>query len=179
MPPTRRGSARSAPGGWSPSPLVQLQDRKEGLLGPLDAAYLFHPPLPGLLLLEQLALPRHVAAVQLRGHVLAQRLDRLAREHPRSDRRLDRDVEELPRDRLLEPLDEPLAGGVRLVAVDDYRQRVDAVAGEEHVELDEVGGAHPDRLGVERRVSARLRLEQIVEVEHDLGHWELVGELDT
>src|SRR5690348_14582053 len=75
--------------------LVNLQDRQERLLGNLHGPYLLHPLLPLSLLLEQFALARHVAAVALRGHVLAQGTDRLARDHLRADRCLDHHLEEL------------------------------------------------------------------------------------
>src|SRR3989442_14335880 len=66
--------------------LVNLQDRQECLLRDLDRAYLLHPLLAFFLLLEQLALARHVAPIALGGHVLAQRADRLAGDHLGPDR---------------------------------------------------------------------------------------------
>src|SRR5512143_1215971 len=77
---------------------AHLEDRQERFLGDLDAADRLHPLLAGLLLLEQLLLPGDVAAVALGQHVLAQRLDVLARDDLRADRRLDGNVEHLPRD---------------------------------------------------------------------------------
>ncbi len=59
----------------------------------------------------------------------------------------------------------------------DHRQRVHRVAGEQDVELDEVGRAQPDQLVVERGVAARARLQLVEEVEHDLGERQVVGEL--
>src|SRR3972149_3807415 len=59
-----------------PAPRPQ---RQEGGLRDLDVAVLAHPLLAFLLLVEKLALARHVAAVALGGDVLAQRRDRLAR----------------------------------------------------------------------------------------------------
>src|SRR5450755_4914737 len=52
-----------------------LQHREKSLLRNLDLADLFHALLAGLLLLEQLALARDVAAVAFGQHVLAHRLD--------------------------------------------------------------------------------------------------------
>src|SRR3954449_11724045 len=77
---------------------------QERLLRHLDPADLLHPLLPFLLLLEQLALARDVAAVALGDHVLAHGLDRFARDDLRADRRLDRDLELLARDLLAQPL---------------------------------------------------------------------------
>src|SRR5204862_7592556 len=73
---------------------------QERLLRHLDPADLLHPLLAFLLLLEQLALARDVAAVALGDHVLAHGLDRLARDDLRADRGLDRDPDLLPRDPL-------------------------------------------------------------------------------
>src|SRR5512138_387304 len=79
---------------------VHLEHGEERLLRHLDRAHLLHPLLALLLLLEQLLLPADVAAVELRGDVLADRLHRLPCDHVGADRRLYRDVELLPRDRL-------------------------------------------------------------------------------
>src|SRR3954465_8439486 len=84
--------------------LVQVEDSQERLLRHLDAADALHPLLALLLLLEQLSLARAVAPVTFGEHVLAPGLHRLARDDPRSDRRLDGDVEHLPRDLLAQLL---------------------------------------------------------------------------
>src|SRR5687768_17080309 len=68
--------------------LVEVEHREERLLRHLHPADLLHALLALLLLLEELALPRDVAAVALREHVLATRLDRLACDHTRTDRGL-------------------------------------------------------------------------------------------
>src|SRR5256885_16119404 len=78
--------------------LPYLQHGQERLLRHLDPAHLLHALLARLLLLEQLALPRDVAAVALRDHALAHRLPPLPRDDLRSDRRLDRPLELLARD---------------------------------------------------------------------------------
>src|SRR5436190_1622455 len=94
--------------------VIYLQYGQERLLGHLDLADLLHALLPGLLLLEQLALAAHVAAVALGDHVLADRLHRLARDDLRPDRGLDSHLELLARDLLLQALGERAPGGVRL-----------------------------------------------------------------
>src|SRR5688500_11538500 len=88
---TRRDSS-SRPGR---SLVVDLQHGEEGLLRDLHTADLLHALLAFLLFLEQLLLARRVAAVALRQHVLAHRLDRRARDDLRPDRRLDRYIEHL------------------------------------------------------------------------------------
>ena len=74
---------------------------QERLLRDLDGADRLHALLALLLLLEELLLARDVAAVALRGDVLADRLHRRARDDAAADRGLDRDVEHLPRHDLL------------------------------------------------------------------------------
>src|SRR5438309_1273377 len=104
--------------------LVNLQDRQKRFLRDLHRAHLLHALLSLFLLLEQLALARHVAAVALRRDVLAQRADRLPCDHLRADRGLDHDLEQLPRDQLAQLLGDLLAPLVRLVPVDDHGKRV-------------------------------------------------------
>src|SRR5256885_402809 len=154
-----------------------VEHGEECLRRPLDCADLLHPLLAFLLLLDQLALARDVAAVALRDHVLPPRLDRLARDDPRADRSLDRDVEHLPRDLLAQLLDELPAAVVRELAVDDQRERVDRIAPDEDVDADERTGPKADVVVVEARVAAGARLERVVEVEHDLGERQLVGQV--
>src|SRR2546422_635814 len=134
--------------------LVNLQDRQECLLRDLDGSHLLHPLLSLFLLFEQLALARDVTAVALGGDVLAQGADRLAGDHLRPDRGLDHDLEQLARDQLPQLLGDLLAPLVRLVAVDDDRERVHGFAVEQHVELEEIGRAVLEELVVERRVTA-------------------------
>src|SRR6185437_8426055 len=69
-----------------PLTVVHLQRGDEGRLWDLHVAHLAHALLALLLLLEKLLLAAVVAAVALRQHVLAQRADRLARDHPAADR---------------------------------------------------------------------------------------------
>src|SRR3954469_13398886 len=128
-----------------------IEYRQERVLGHLDAPDLLHALLALLLALEQLALARDVAAVALGGDVLAVGLHRLARDHVRADRRLDRYVVLLARDALAQLLGEAAPELVGLVAVHDHAQRVDRVAGQQHVELGEVRRAHAEQLVVERR----------------------------
>src|SRR5271165_2444699 len=77
---------------------IHLQRRQKRRLRNLHLAELAHALLPLLLLLQKLALARDIAAVALRRHVLRQRADGLARDHPAADRGLDGDLEQLARD---------------------------------------------------------------------------------
>src|SRR5438132_14411251 len=90
--PTRLAGLPGLPPG--PASLVaQAQGRDERLLRDLDPADALHALLAFLLLLQQLALARDVAAVALGQHVLALGLDRLPGHDAATDRRLDRLVE--------------------------------------------------------------------------------------
>src|SRR4028119_1870822 len=87
------------------------QGGEEGLLRDLHAAYLLHAALALLLLLQELLFAADVAAVALRGDVLAVGADRLAGDDPAPHGRLDRHLEVLARDQLLELLHEAPPGG--------------------------------------------------------------------
>src|SRR4029077_5984287 len=123
-----------------------------------DHADLLHPLLARLLPLEQLALAGDVTAVALGEHVFSPSLHRLARDHTRTDRRLDGDVEMLARDLLPQPLDEHAPAVVGRVAVNDQRERVDRLAADEDVHTHELPWAEPDDVVVEARVAACARL---------------------
>src|SRR5438477_1463118 len=92
---------RPQPWSRAPSAVAHLEGGDEGGLRDLDLAELAHPLFALLLLVEELAFAGHVAAVAFGEHVLAQRLDGLARDDPAADRRLDRHREELARDQVL------------------------------------------------------------------------------
>src|SRR5690348_12865261 len=170
------GMESTRAGEWSGSLFADLEDREEGLLRDLDASHRLHPLLAGLLLLEQLALASHVAAVALGEHVLAQRLDGLAGDDLRAYRGLDGDVEHLPRDELAHLGHDLPAAILRVGAVHHHRKRVDALAVDQNVELDHVGGAKFLEFVVERGVAARYRLQPVEEIHHDFGERKLVLE---
>src|SRR5207245_9334019 len=104
--------------------LVNLEDREEGFLRDLHGPHLLHSLLPLLLLLEELAFARDVATVTLSRHVLAERANRLARDHLGADRGLDQDVEQLAREPALELLGDRPAPLERLVAMAGARERI-------------------------------------------------------
>src|SRR5258708_15499323 len=135
--------------------LVEAEGGDERLLRHLYPADLLHLLLAFLLPLEQLALPRDVAAVALGEHVLALRLDRLAGDDPASDRGLYRHVEELARDQLAQLRGHLLPVLVRLVAMHDRGERIDRSRVQQHVDLREVRTAVADRLVVEARLTPR------------------------
>ena len=72
--------------------------------------------------------------------------------------------------------DDLAAAVLRERAMHHHRQRVDALAVDQDVELDHVGGAKLLELVVERRVAARHRLQAVEEIHHHLGQRQLVGQ---
>src|ERR1051325_5671311 len=129
--PTKTAAAGSPVAAVHPKALLLVltgvlsgQCGDEGLLRDLDPAHGLHPLLAFLLLLQQLALPRDVTAVALGQDVLADRANRFAGDDPRTHRRLDRDLELLPRDQLAQPRRHPVAVAVGRVLVHDRRKRV-------------------------------------------------------
>src|SRR4051812_13743612 len=84
--------------------LVHPQHREECLLRDLDGPDPLHPLLTLFLLFEQLALAGDVATVTLGQDVLAHRADGFARDDVAPDGRLDRHLEHLARDQLLQAL---------------------------------------------------------------------------
>src|SRR6476659_7656217 len=147
----RRSRTASAP---PVTALADVEHGEERLLRHLDRPDLLHALLPRLLLLEQLALARDVAAVALREHVLPLRLHGLARDDPRADRGLDGDVEHLARNLLAELVDEQPTPVVREVAVNDEGQCIDGLAANEHVDANELPRLEAGEVVVEGRVAA-------------------------
>src|SRR5438105_850458 len=159
--------------------LLNLQHREKRLLGDLDRADLLHALFPFALLLEQLAFAGDVAAVTLGRHVLAQRPDRLARDHFRPDRRLDHDLEQLARNQVLELFGDLAAPLIRLVLVNDDAEGVHSVAVEQHVQLHQLAGTVCQELVIERGIPAGNRLQLVVEVEDDFREREFPVEFDA
>src|SRR5438477_7169260 len=89
---------RPHPWPLAPSAVAHFEGGYEGGLRDFDFAELAHPLFALFLLFEEFAFAGHVAAIAFGEHILAQSLDRLARDDPATDRRLDRDGEELARD---------------------------------------------------------------------------------
>jgi hypothetical protein len=81
---------------------IDLQNGQEGLLRDFHRADLLHALLAGLLLFEKLLLAADVTAITLGQHVLAQGLDAFARDDASADRRLQRDLELVAVDLLLQ-----------------------------------------------------------------------------
>ena len=92
-----------------------------------------------------------------------------ARDDLRADRGLNGDLELLPRDDFLQRLDDLASLALDAVAMSDERHRVDFLAVDEDVELDERRRLEPQELVVERGITAAHGLQPIEEIEHHLG----------
>src|SRR4029079_1606421 len=136
-----------------------------------------HPLLAFLLLLQQLALARDVAAVALRQHVLANRADVLAGNDFRSDRSLHRNLELLAWDEFLELAGHLVAVRGGSVFVHDRAERIDRLALAQDVDLDEIGFLVARLLVVKAGVSAGARLQRVEEVEDDFAQRHRVEQL--
>src|SRR6202167_626187 len=154
--------------------LPDLEQGQESLLRNLDASDLFHPLLAFLLLLEQLSFSRDIAAVTFGGNVLAQRLDGFARDNLGADAGLNRDFEHLARNQLAHLFAQRPAAFVSLVAMHDYRKRVDHLAVDPYIQFNQRAGPEVKKLVIERRVTAAHRFQAIVKIEDDLGQRQLV-----
>src|SRR5271168_3094362 len=159
--------------------LPDLEQGQESLLRNLDASDLLHPLLAFLLLLEQLAFSRDIAAVTLGGNVLAQRFDGFARDNLGADRGLNRDFEHLARDQLAHLFAQRPAPFVGLVAMHDNRKRVHHLAIDPNIQFNQRAGPEVQKLVVERGVAAAHRFEPIVKVEDNLGQRQLIVQDDA
>src|SRR5262245_13503606 len=152
-----------------------LQYGQKRLLRDFDSADPLHPLLPFFLFLQQLPFPCDVAAVTRGEDILAKRLDRLACDDAIADRRLNGDLEHLPRNQLPHLRCQRAAALIRCVLMDDDRQRIDGITVDEDVHLDERRFPVARHVVVERGIAARDRLQLVVEVHHDFVEWQLVG----
>src|SRR5262245_66591059 len=136
------------------SVLVHLERGNERLLRNLHLTELAHSLLALLLLLKKLALPRDVAAIALGEHVLAQRPDRFARAGAPADRRLDRNLEEVRWNELLELLAHGAAAALCARTMHDHGERIDGLAVDEDRHLDEVARLVALDVVVERGIAS-------------------------
>src|SRR4029077_7049749 len=104
---------------------VDLERRDEGFLRDVDLAELAHALLAFLLLVQELALAGHVAAIAFGGDVLAEGAHGLARDDLAADRGLDRHLEHVRGNELLELFRHGAAAGLGAGAVHQHGQRVD------------------------------------------------------
>ena len=133
----------------------------------LYASNHLHAFLSLFLLFEQFALPGDVAAVAFGGDVFPHGGDGFAGDDLAADGSLDGDDEKVGRDDVLELPCQNTAVGFRFVAVDDGGERLDGIAGDEHVHLDHFRGAVAGVFVVHRAVAAGHGFEAVVEIDED------------
>ncbi|MNC84958.1 hypothetical protein D3C83_05280 [compost metagenome] len=95
-----------------------------------------------------------------------------------ADRRLNRDIEHLTRNELPHLGNELASAVMRVVAMHDQRQRVDALPVDQNVELDEIAGAIFEEVVIERGVTTGNGLQAVKEIHHDLVQRQFVSEHD-
>src|SRR5439155_14552650 len=153
-----------------------LQYRHERLLRDVDAPHAFHALFAFFLLFQEFAFARHVAAVAFGGDVLADGLDGFAGDDFAADGGLEGNFKQVSVDFFLEADEQLAAAGFGVVAVDDRRQRVDAIAVHQNVDLHEVADAEADEVVVHRSVPAGRALEAVVKIVNHLGQRHLVDQ---
>ena len=95
----------------------------------------------------------------------------------RTDRRLDRNVEHLPRNEFAHLRDEFTTPILAVCAVHDDGKRIHLLAVDENINLADVRFAVFLEVVVHRRVTARCRLELVEEIEHDFVERHLVRQM--
>ena len=91
-----------------------------------------------------------------------------------ADRRLHRHLEHLPRNQLLHFIDQFATALVRAVAVNDQGQRIDLLAVDQHVELDQRRGLKMAEFVVKRSIAAARGFQAVEEIEHHFGQRQLI-----
>src|SRR5690242_9216180 len=129
-----------------------LQDGEKRLLRDLDMAQLLHALFSFFLTFEKLSLARNIAAVALREHVLAKRLDGRTCDDGAADGGLHGHLEHLPRNQFLHLVHELAAAMIGILAVHDERERVHPLVVDEYIELDQRRRLEMAELIVERGV---------------------------
>src|SRR6267154_1917326 len=114
------------------------------------------------------------AAVALGGDVLAEGAHSFAGDDLAADRGLDRNLEHVGRDQLFQLLHHGAAAAFGAGAMYQHGKRIDGLAVDQDLHLDQVGGLVVGEVVVERGVALRNRFEAIVEVEHHLVEGQVV-----
>ncbi|KAG1647341.1 hypothetical protein GQR58_030669 [Nymphon striatum] len=159
--------------------VVELERGDERLLGHIDATDRLHALLAFFLFLQELVLTRDVTAVQLGGHVFAERLDGLASNEVATNSSLNWHVELLARDELLELLSHAAAIFVAAIAVHNCTEGIDVFTLQQDVDLDQVALGVAVGFVVEAGVALGAALHLVEEVDDDLGQGQPVDQFDS
>src|SRR6266403_4686053 len=131
-----------------------FENGKERFLGNIHLADALHAALAFFLFFEEFAFAGNVAAVALGEHVFADGRDSFACNDAAANRGLDRHFKHLPWNELAQARYQIAPALRRKVAMDDQRQRIHGFAGDQHIQLDEVGFPVVGKMIVERSVAA-------------------------
>src|SRR5216683_830475 len=131
-----------------------LQNREKGFLRDVHLADTLHAALAFFLFFEEFAFAGNVAAVALGENVFADGRDRFARNDAAADSGLDRHFKHLPRNEFSQARHQIAPALSRKVAMDDQRERIHRFAGDQHIQLDEVGFPVVGKMVVKRSVAA-------------------------
>src|SRR6266850_1020714 len=131
-----------------------LQHGEERFLRNVNLADALHAALAFFLFLEEFAFAGNVTAVAFGENVFADGRDGFARNDAAADRGLDRNLEHLPRNKFPQARHQIAPALRRKVAMDDQRQRIHRFAGDQHIQLDQVGFPVVGKMVVERSVAA-------------------------
>src|SRR6266581_86954 len=131
-----------------------LQNGEEGFLRNVDLADALHAALAFFLLFEEFAFAGNISAVTFGENIFADGRDGFARNHAAANRRLNRHLKHLARNQFSQTRYQFAPAFRRKVAMDDQRQRIHWLAGDQHVQLDQVGFAIVREVIIERSVAA-------------------------
>ncbi len=153
---------------------IRGQRRDESLLGHVNAPNGLHTFLAFLLLFQQLALTRDIAAVTLSQHVFAQGFNRFSGDDASAHCGLHGDLKLLPGDEFLQALGHALSVGVSGILMDDGTESINAFTVEKNVNLHQVSGLLAGLVVIQRGVAAGARFKVVEEIKDDFCQWQRV-----
>src|SRR5277367_2181184 len=115
-----------------------FEDGEEGFLRDVHLADALHALFSFFLLFEEFAFAGNVATVALGQHVFANGGNGFAGDDATADGGLNGHVEHLPRNQFAQARDQFAPAVVGKIAVNDQRERVDRLAADQHVQLDQI-----------------------------------------
>ncbi len=156
-----------------------FKDGEEGFLRDVDLADALHALFAFFLFFEELAFAGDVSAVAFGENVLSDGGYGFAGDDPAADGGLNGDLKHLPRNEFAQAGDQVAAPLVGLLAMANHGERVDRLAADQHVQLNQVRFDVAGEVIIERSVAARNAFEAIVKIENEFVERSYVGEKDS
>ena len=153
-----------------------IQDCHEGFLGDIDRADRFHPLLAFLLFSPQFPFAGDIATVAFGGDVFAKSRDGFACDDSRSDGGLDGHFEHVSVDFFLEFFDHRATSSIRVSAVADDAQGIDAFAVDEDIHAYQIGFFVADDFVVHGAIATGCTFQFVVKVVDDFSKWQIVAD---